>query len=84
MCPISSWPDSVRHEGKQRVSLSSCNVSGSVLQGILFSGRKNLVPKNHLVFHRKVSYAGDIFARNSDFTLILKNSDRLSSRHGLA
>ena len=59
-------------------------MSGSVLQGILFSGRKNLVPKNHLVFHRKVSYAGDIFARNSDFTLILKNSDRLSSRHGLA
>ena len=84
MCPISSWPDSVRHEGRQRVSLLSCNVSGSVLQRILFSGRKNFVPENHLVFHRKVSYAEDIFARNSDFTLILKNSDRLSSRHRMA
>ena len=74
----------MRHEGRQRVSLLSCSVNGSVLQRILFSGRKNFVPENHLVFHRKVSYAGDIFARNSDFTLILKNSDRLSSKHRLA
>ena len=59
-------------------------MSGSVLQRILFSGRKNSAPENHLVFRGKVLYAGDIFPRNSDFTFIIKNLDRLSSRHGLA
>lgn len=54
------------------------------MQMILFLGRKNSVPQNHLVLHENALYAENIFARNSDFIFIIRNSDGLSSRHMLA
>lgn len=50
-------------------------MSSSVLQMILFSGRKNFVPWYHLVFHGKVPYAEE-----TDFIFVTKNLDRLSIR----
>lgn len=59
----SSWPDSVRPQKQQRISVA-LQCKQFCLQMILFPGRKNAVPQYHLVFHGKVPYAEATFARN--------------------